>query len=251
MLPAGGLTAPGGKMSYKRTVTCSHCSTRGHNKSGCPEWKQYIEHRRSSYGDSDWRVADYDAKIFRKAAAATRRKCSYCGGQGHNRAGCSKLKAAMESFCGRNAEYRQNVLDALIENGLGPGAMVKYANSWSSNALVYMVTGIDWEHIDMADKTHDFVEMKHIQNLTNPHRGSAQTRFSKEFLGQSWGPSYEIVVPSNEARIRETMPRTFLAGTLGLKAVFKDKSNSIHTMKDSYGDFDRDFDINDFSAELK
>ena len=250
MSPAGGLTAPGGNMSYKRTVTCSHCHMRGHNKSGCPEWKKYIEIRRTNYGDHDWRVSDYDAKRARKASSAANRKCSYCGEQGHNRAGCSKLKAAMESFRGRNVEYRQNVLDALIENGLGPGAMVKYTQRWSSCSRVYMVTEIAWQDIDMTDKNRDFIEMKQIHNLMRKDGGFNQTRFSTAISGMSWGPSYEIVVPSNEARIRETMPATFLAGTLGLKATFKDKGNSIYTMKDSWGDFDREFDINDFTASL-
>ena len=250
MSPAGGLTAPGGNMSYKRTVTCSHCHMRGHNKSGCPEWKKYIEIRRTNYGDHDWRVSDYDAKRARKASSAANRKCSYCGEQGHNRAGCSKLKAAMESFRGRNVEYRQNVLAALIENGLGPGAMVKYTQRWSSCSRVYMVTEIAWQDIDMTDKNRDFIEMKQIHNLMRKDGGFNQTRFSTAISGMSWGPSYEIVVPSNEARIRETMPATFLAGTLGLKATFKDKGNSIYTMKDSWGDFDREFDINDFTASL-
>jgi len=250
MSPAGGLTAPGGNMSYKRTVTCSHCHMRGHNKSGCPEWKKYIEIRRTNYGDHDWRVSDYDAKRARKASSAANRKCSYCGEQGHNRAGCSKLKAAMESFRGRNVEYRQNVLDALIENGLGPGAMVKYTQRWSSCSRVYMVTEIAWQDIDMTDKNRDFIEMKQIHNLMRKDGGFNQTRFSTAISGMSWGPSYEIVVPSNEARIRETMPATFLAGTLGLKATFKDKGSNIYSMKDSWGDYDREFDINDFTASL-
>jgi hypothetical protein len=237
-------------MSYKRTVTCSHCHSRGHNKSGCPEWKKYIETRRADYGDSDWRVSDYDAKRARKASSAASRKCSYCGQQGHNRAGCSKLKAAMESFRGRNVEYRQNVLNALIENGLGPGAMVKYTQSWSGTTRLYMVTEVSWERIEMTDKNHDFIEMKHIHNLMNAGRGHNQTRLSTVISGMSWGPSYEIVVPSNAARIRETMPATFLAGTLGLKATFKDKDNSIYSMKDSWGDFEREFDISDFTASL-
>ena len=250
MSPASGLTAPGGNMSYKRTVTCSHCHMRGHNKSGCPQWKSYIEKRRVDYGDSDWRVSDYDAKRARKASSAANRKCSYCGEQGHNRAGCSKLKAAMESFRGRNVEYRQNVLDALIENGLGPGAMVKYTQRWAGTTRVYMVTEIAWQDIDMTDKNRDFIEMKQVHNLMRKDGGFNQTRFSTAISGSSWGPSYEIVVPSNEARIRETMPATFLAGTLGLKATFKDKGSSIYTMKDSWGDYDREFDVSNYTTSL-
>ena len=235
-------------MSYKRTVTCSHCHSRGHNKSGCPEWKKYIENRRVDYGDSDWRVSDYDAKRARKASSAANRKCSYCGEQGHNRAGCPKLKAAMESFRGRNVEYRQNVLNTLIENGLGPGAMVKNTQSWSGSTRLYMVTEVSWERIEMTDKNHDFIEMKQVHNLMNKHGGFSQTRLSMAISGMSWGPNYEIVVPSNTARIRETMPATFLAGTLGLKAVFKDKGSHIYTMKDSWGDYDREFDVSTSTA---
>ena len=46
------------------------------------------------------------------------------------------------------------------------------------------------------------------------------------------------------------MPATFLTGTLGLKQIFKNKQFGLHTMKDSWGDFDDKFEINKFDAEL-
>jgi hypothetical protein len=250
MSPATGTTAPGENMGYKRSVHCSYCHQRGHNKSGCPEWKAKIESLRASYGDDHYRVARYDAKKASRAASVSKRKCSYCGEQGHNRAGCSKLKAAMESFRGRNVEYRQNVLNALIENGIGPGAMVKITQRWSGSVHIYMLTEISWGDIDMTDKNRDFIEMKRVQSLMDKHGGHGCTRLPVTVTGISWGPSWEIVVPSNEARIRETMPATYLAGTLGLKRVFKDKNSSIYTMKDSWGDYDREFDVSNYTTSL-
>ncbi len=110
---------------YKRTVHCSYCGGAGHNQSGCSAYKERIEQLRADFGDDHYSVRSYDEKKARKASSAKNRKCSYCGEGGHNKAGCSKLKSAMEQFRTKNVEYRKNVLNALVENGLGPGAMLR------------------------------------------------------------------------------------------------------------------------------
>ena len=44
---------------YIRTVTCSYCWTRGHNRSGCPDRAEKIEQQRAEDPDS-YNVRNYD-----------------------------------------------------------------------------------------------------------------------------------------------------------------------------------------------
>jgi hypothetical protein len=236
-------------MGYKRTVHCSYCGESGHNKSGCPAWKERIETYRAEYGSDYYAVRAYDDKKARKANSAKNRKCSYCGDGGHNKAGCPKQKVAMEAFRTKNIEYRKNVLAALIESGLGPGAMIKTTQRWNDQIVLSMVVSIDWAKAHMADRTADILIARPMNRINNTSWNS-ETRLPKHVTGQNWGPEYEIVVPASETRIRSTMPSTFLAGTLGLKQVFKDKEFELHTMKDSWGDYDREFDPDKYSTSL-
>ena len=239
---------------YKRTVHCSYCGGAGHNQSGCSAYKERIESLRTEYGDDHYTVRSYDEKKARKASSAKNRKCSYCGEGGHNKAGCSKLKSAMEQFRTKNVEYRKNVLNTLVENGLGPGALIAIDDYWSEDKVVHMIMGVDWEEIHMADKSLDFLKTRKVKNITAIHGGNGRTRLSQSVLGHDetrWGTKYEIVVPTSETNIRKSMPATFLTGTLGLKEVFKRKDYGLHTMKDHWGDFDDEFDIDKFDTELR
>ena len=236
-------------MSYSGTVRCSHCHEQGHNKSGCSAHAERIERQRAEYGSDYYAVRNYDEKKARKANAAKNRKCSYCGEGGHNKAGCPKLKAAMESFRTKNVEYRKNVLNTLIENGLGPGTLISIDDYWGKNPTLHMVMGIDWAEVHMANKSSDFLKTRKVKNITAIHGGNGTTRLSQNILDADWGPKYKIVVPTSETNIRSTMPTTFLAGTLGLKQVFRDKEIGLHTMQDSWGDFDDEFNIDNYDSE--
>tara|TARA_R110001606_G_scaffold271596_1_gene420201 strand:+ start:144 stop:860 length:717 start_codon:yes stop_codon:yes gene_type:complete len=236
-------------MGYKRTVHCSYCGESGHNKSGCPAWKERIETYRAEYGSDYYAVRAYDDKKARKANSAKNRKCSYCGDGGHNKAGCPKQKVAMEAFRTKNIEYRKNFLAALIESGLGPGAMIKTTQSWNDRTFLSMVMSIDWANAHMADRSADIIITRPVNRINNTS-WNAETRLPKNVTGQNWGPDYEVVVPTSEIRIREGMPATFLAGTLGLKQTFRDKEYGLHTMKDHWGDFDDEFDPDKYSTTI-
>jgi hypothetical protein len=236
-------------MSYKRQVHCSHCHGRGHNKAGCPDYKERIERFRAANGDTDWRVAAYDAKRAKKASVAKNRKCSYCGDQGHNRAGCAKLKAAKSAYAARNAVYRLNVLDALIKHGFGPGTIARKKH-WSGDMHHSMVIAIDWASVNMHDKTAGVVEVVSVRKLANIANSQLAWRLSRQVLESPYGPRYEIVVPTSETRIMASMPASYLEGTLGLKKVFKDKDLPLYTMRDYTGAYTNEFDPNDYSTEL-
>ena len=237
-------------MSYSRTVRCSHCYNSGHNKSGCPDYKKKIERLRA-LDPNDYTVRQYDAKRQRRADAAQNRRCSYCGEQGHNRAGCSKLKAAMESYRAKNVEYRRNWYDAIVKGGLGPGAMIEHKTYWG-DVETYMVVGFAWQSINMHEKGTSIlhvVKLDRIRHLGDP-RYHIHMRLSQEVTGATYGPEYKVRVPSTEHRIRTAMPSTFMAGTLGLKAVFKQKGSSLRTMKGSWGDYDNEFDPDNYTTDI-
>lgn len=234
-------------MAHKRSVYCSYCCGRGHNKAGCPDFKDFIERQRTT-NPHDYRVVAYDAKKARRAASAQNRRCSYCGEDGHNRASCSKLKAAMESYRCKNVQYRKNVLDALIENGLGPGAMITIER-YSGAITIKVITEVNWSEINMSEKASSPLTSAPIDKITDPYWRQS-IRISRLVTGQSYGADYVITVPSTESQIRASVPASFLDGTLGLKAVFKEKGSNLRTMKTSWGTYDREFNPDHYSTEL-
>jgi len=42
-----------------------------------------------------------------------------------------------------------------------------------------------------------------------------------------------------------------IAGKLGINNVFRDKDLTLYSMKDYYGDFDKEFDSEDYTTELR
>ena len=223
----------------KRTVRCSHCYQTGHNKSSCPQWKAKIEEWRSAYGDDYYHVRKYDEKKAKKAAAAKTRKCSYCGGHGHNRAGCPKLKAAIAAYASRNAEYRANVLYTLSQSGLGPGSMVQYQDYWG-DTKTSMVVRVLWDKINMSAPGASILEVADVQKLASGTRDTLA--LSTSITGRTYGSDYAVVVEVEGSKIQSLAPAAFLDGSLGVKALFKDKKQAFHTMRDSWGDFDNEFD---------
>ena len=249
-------------MGYKRTVHCSYCSCAGHNKLGCPAWTERIEAYRADNGDDYYMVRDYDAKKARMANAKNNRSCSYCGVAGHSRSGCTKMKTAKKQFRMKNVEYRENFLKVLIENGIGRGAMLKYKTNTHGEVLG-MITKIHWGKIHMANKVQDiiqFIPVKSVAKIANEDWHSC-THLSKDMLKDDYGISWEIAVSAKTSEILKDCPKSFIggkkvkgeliAGKLGIADVFRDKSLSLRTMKDSWGDFDNDFALSNYTTELR
>ena len=247
-------------MGYKRTVHCSYCGQAGHNKLGCPAFAERIEAYREDDGDDHYMVRAYDAKKARMANAKNNRSCSYCGTQGHSRAQCATLKTVKEQFRTKNVEYRENFLKALVDNGVGPGALIKYKSY--RGEIVAMVKDINWGAIHMAAKAADmlsFICVKEIRHISN-NDWCSETRLPKSMTGLDYSPEWEIVVPTSGSAILANCPKDFIggkkvkgqliAGKLGMKDVFKDKDLRLYTMKDSWGDFDNDFDLDSYTTEL-
>tara|TARA_Y100001973_G_scaffold42400_1_gene63323 strand:- start:440 stop:1111 length:672 start_codon:yes stop_codon:yes gene_type:complete len=101
-------------MSWNRTVYCSYCGKKGHNRQGCPTRKAYIAQNPDSY------------EARREAAKKTRaRRCSYCGDAGHTRRTCAALKTDVELWTTLAIEMRRRVFQYLSRFGIGVGTLVR------------------------------------------------------------------------------------------------------------------------------
>ena len=231
----------------KRTVRCSHCFQSGHNKSSCPEYKKRIESLRDLYGDDDARVRAYDDKKSRKRAAAKTRKCTYCGEPGHNRAGCAKLKASMEAYRSRNVVYRANVIATMAQYGIGLGTLINTTDYWGDDKT-FMVVGIDWDQINMSTPNGNWIKVKNIRELPSNYVG--RLSLASSITGTNYGSDWSVAVEASAERIRASAPAEFLDGSLGLKSLFKDKNNTFHTMRDHWGDYVDNFDVEKYSTSV-
>jgi len=156
----------------------------------------------------------------------------------------------MEQFRALNATYRQNVFNALIENGLGPGTILSW-DDWRGNSVNVMVLGIHWASVNMNNKLGSFIQGANMRLLNDIHgRGRVSARLPRSISGATRGVGIEITVRTSEMRIRAALPAGFLDGTLGLKDIFKQKDLNLHTMKTPWGDFTDVFDPNHFTTEL-
>jgi hypothetical protein len=235
-------------MSYSGTVRCSYCGTQGHNRAGCTDYKDRIEELRLLEGSSHVTVQQYDYALKRKAEAAKNRKCTYCGQPEHNRRSCSVLKEVIESFRAKNATFCKNMLAAFIEKGLGPGAIISVDNY--GERIDYLVTGIKWTEANMHTRTPPMFKCLGIRSMGTSWPQHRYISAPKSVSGAKYGNSFEILVHSNESRIRASgIPAAFLDGSVGIKALFSDKGSTMYTMKDYYGSYRDAFDIDVYSTD--
>ena len=238
-------------MSYKRTVRCSHCYQTGHNKSGCPDYKAKIEEWRAA-GIFMSTVEAYDRKKAKKATAAKNRSCSYCGEAGHSRAGCSKMKAQMERYRIRNKEYRSSYLKAVLENGLGPGALLS-AEGWGGSKTLYLVMSVDWSKVSMHEKDARVFHVLPVERLGAPNkqRWSSDFALPSHVRGTEYGQHYKVEVKADESSIFAILPPEYHDGKLGLKDTFRDKEWGGHTIpRDWYGELQDELDVSTIETTI-
>ena len=234
-------------MSYSGTVRCGYCGTQGHNRAGCTDYKDRIEEIRLIHGSSHVTVQAYDYALKRKAEAAKNRKCTYCGQPEHNRRSCSVLKEVIESFRAKNATFCKNMLDAFIEKGLGPGAIISVDRY--GDRIDYLITGIDWSLANMHHRNPSMFKCIGIRSMGSSWPQNRHINAPTSVSGERYGNSYTILVHSNESRIRDGIPAAFLDGSAGVKALFSDKGSSMYTMKDYHGSYRNEFDIDVYRTD--
>lgn len=185
----------------KRTVTCRVCWEHGHNRRNCPKLSPEMK---DSY------------KIGDRA-----RKCSWCKGTGHTKPRCEKRKGEMVSYIKENAVYRQNVLNALIHEGIGVGALVMSSDhdaNDNSLAHVYLVKNIDWDKFQQKSKGARPIQGEGITSGWGYEFQAPRSTVGADYYGWSYPKSLSKV--SRDA-IMESVPEGWLDGTSGIERYFK------------------------------
>jgi len=154
---------------YKRTVRCSHCWEKGHNKSSCPDRKTQLTKRikdfeaaiakddyDSSYRrDNDQRyLADAKAQLDKMLNKGKGRECSYCAQTGHNRRTCQYRKNDIAAHTEKTKTFREKFVEKMSEIGLGVGAIVRQTiRTKDDNAVsaLAFVESVNWDEMDYRD----------------------------------------------------------------------------------------------------
>ena len=152
----------------KRTVRCSYCGDRGHNKSSCPEYAAKIENLRQAHGDDHYIVASYDRKKAKRSASAKDRKCSYCDGKGHNRATCPELRAHILESQAKTVAFREVVLERMRALGIGVGTVLStdrfrarlVPDDYESEMyrIPHVISLINWDNIVHCNRNYDYFD---------------------------------------------------------------------------------------------
>ena len=135
-------------MSYTRSVYCSFCGERGHNRSSCPKRKQYIKDNPNS-----WEAIKEQRKAQRRKEIKDKggRKCSYCGNRGHTVRTCEVKKQDRVRLIEVLTRERAEGLKRLNEIGWGVGALFEKKNRWVDEKQIYMVESIEWDSWNDSD----------------------------------------------------------------------------------------------------
>jgi len=154
--------------AHKRTVRCSFCYERGHNKSSCPKYAAKIEDFRTKYGDDHYDVRRFDAKKARRHAKTKDRKCSYCDGKGHNRATCPELLSHIRESQAKTASFRKSMLARMKALGIGVGTVLstdrfmgrtdKDDYESARYRIPHVITLINWDNINHFNREYSYFD---------------------------------------------------------------------------------------------
>ena len=135
-------------MSYTRSVYCSFCGNRGHNRTGCPQRKEYIKENPDS-----WEAIKEQRKQQRRDEIKAKggRKCSYCGNRGHTARKCEMKNQDRVRLIDTLAKERTEGLKRLNEMGWGIGALFDWTSRWVNEKQMYMVESVEWERWNDSD----------------------------------------------------------------------------------------------------
>ena len=196
-------------MAYKRTVRCSYCCNQGHNRSGCPDLKEYIKNNPDS-----WTAQRYASK----KRAGSKRKCSYCKESGHNRRSCILLHKDKSTAVSLNLDWRKNAVEHMKREGWGIGALVTYSSYNGSQALG-MITHVAWDKMDFrvlaengGDEPFTFRKMSYL--MSRDWTGRETFRYPPDVSGQAtrpdrkfgWSTQVNVVSPLSSEAVEAQIP---------------------------------------------
>jgi len=213
-------------MSYKRTVTCSHCWKAGHNRSGCSELREKMQERLKD-DPEDWYAKDY----FETKARSKKRACGYCRENGHTRPTCKYLIADKKKTIHMNQEWRQNALDFFKNLGLGVGALVQVENkrTWDGESEVknMLVTEVLWDKLTFLTKNNSSDYGFRVRPLEDFSReryiGFPMDPAGIVSVDDGYGTQMKVLGPVSCTSIESNVPDSWLQGKEGIDKMFVDR----------------------------
>ena len=135
--------------NYTRTVRCSYCYDVGHSQRTCPDrfpnGTPAQQRARAREEEKAQRKEAREQRKLDKAAgikvAKVPRKCGYCKEYGHMRRHCETLTADKARLVEVTLDYRNKLVDEVVDQGIGKGALVaSKVRAWSNVANDYVST---------------------------------------------------------------------------------------------------------------
>ena len=215
-------------MGSGKTVVCSYCHTKGHNRQTCPQLRADIERIKEAHGEDHPLVKEHEANKVSISKSASRRakmprSCTYCHTLGHNRRTCVVLAHDREAAVMKNAAWRSLYYANIKLLGLGIGAMVRMKKRHGlhrhynpESGGLWMVLRHEWENMNHVNGGERSVLVQQISNvgrrvyLTVPH-----TLSEPSLKINGW----EVVSPSYDFG----MPADWIRGESGIDALFENK----------------------------
>jgi len=126
--------------NYKRTVRCSHCYEKGHNKSACKEHKKSLHANVERYtkelaednfthsymkANAERYLAQNKHTLDKMAKRGKNRKCGFCSHEGHTRRTCPERKRQVSEALTKTLALRNHVAQSMIIGGFGSGALIQ------------------------------------------------------------------------------------------------------------------------------
>ena len=221
-------------MSYSGTVYCRYCGEKGHNKRTCPHYtkrlKEYaLQEINNGEGYEGYWGKQYNKRVkktglyadgtpmskeaIKAATKSSRRRCKYCGAQGHNRRTCPTLKADKAAWAGEQLAWRKKIKAWAEEAGYGVGALLK-VDRWG-DSFAWLVTEIQWNEIASDNAGRGVVI---VQSCRSRQRDSHPLPNIPEINPEAWtrtelvGRVPGVVFPDNfleESGLKQPMERHF------------------------------------------
>lgn len=186
-------------MSYSRTVYCSYCGGKGHNRRSCAQKKEYVAQNPDSY------------TARREAVMAEHRKnrprtCSYCLESGHNAATCGTKRKDKRTLTQKLSRQRAVIMDKMLENGIGIGTLFDIKSRYyGQESSCHLLTDIDWKQTDSYD---GFLMVLMSVETGRLSRGKRNIDPAAEY------DKVKVLSPVDRADIRDSFPLDWKIGEL-------------------------------------
>jgi hypothetical protein len=207
---------------------CGFCYGRGHNRTTCPKLKEHAENNPGTY----WAQVKNNIEE-RKKAIKTTRKCSWCKEPGHTKRTCQKLKMDIAKAEGEARIWNKSFLDALKEEGLGVGALIKLsindtAKETLSNTtyLEKMIKSFGGMGIIIEINEEDCYSRSSLRNTLRIRGASGVVRhfplpyeIAKNFYAFSWSDymKLEVVGKVDHKYVNTSFSTSWIQGQVGAK----------------------------------